>query len=59
MGFDEREEKRKYSHPSSLNMTACDSGPLAERTGQKLNMGMETEVDQGCALGKLWWRNSG
>lgn len=53
MGFDEREEKIKYSHPSSLNMTAYHSGPLAERTVQKLNMGMETEVDQGCALGKL------
>ena len=36
-------------------MSACHLGTLAERTGQKLNIEMEVEVDQGSALGQKTW----
>ena len=55
VGFDKMGEKINIHIHPLFSVIACHLGPLVERTGQKLHMEMEVEVDQDSSLGQKTW----
>lgn len=55
VGFDKMGEKIKYSYSPSFQCNCLPPWPLVERTGQKLHMEMEVEVDQDSSPGQKTW----